>query len=256
MANSPFPGMDPFLQPHWLDVHAALAIYIRDHLNERLPAAFRASVEEQVDIGSDDEPRRAHPDVEVTRSRTESDDAGGVALLDPETAVVPVTVRMLDEPLHRRVVIHDDRRHLITAIELISPANKLQHRNDYIAKQDAYRIADVNLVEIDLIRGGPPVSLFARHYTLPPGVEYSISVWRHWQRLDVRVYPFGLWDPIPPIDVPLTEPLDATPLHLQPLVQRLYATGRYASAIDYDADLTPPLTGDDRRRMREPRTSA
>jgi hypothetical protein len=24
--NSPFPGMDPYLEPHWLDVHARLVL--------------------------------------------------------------------------------------------------------------------------------------------------------------------------------------------------------------------------------------
>jgi hypothetical protein len=29
--------MDPYLEPHWLDVHASLAIGSRDSLNEQLP---------------------------------------------------------------------------------------------------------------------------------------------------------------------------------------------------------------------------
>ena len=45
---SPFPGMDPYLEAHWRDVHAALIIYSRDALQGVLPGALRARVEERV----------------------------------------------------------------------------------------------------------------------------------------------------------------------------------------------------------------
>src|SRR3954452_10599825 len=45
---SPFPGMDPYLEGHWRDVHASLIIYIRDALQDSLPAELRARVEERV----------------------------------------------------------------------------------------------------------------------------------------------------------------------------------------------------------------
>ena len=45
---SPFPGMDPYLEAHWRDVHARLVIYAGDALQTFLPAALRARVEERV----------------------------------------------------------------------------------------------------------------------------------------------------------------------------------------------------------------
>src|SRR5437868_13950660 len=45
---SPFPGMDPYLEAHWRDVHARLIIYASDALQGVLPAALRARVEERV----------------------------------------------------------------------------------------------------------------------------------------------------------------------------------------------------------------
>src|ERR1700676_2877218 len=45
---SPFPGMDPYLEAHWRDVHASLIIYARDALQGVLPSALRARVEESV----------------------------------------------------------------------------------------------------------------------------------------------------------------------------------------------------------------
>src|SRR5882672_3901382 len=45
---SPFPGMDPYLEAHWRDVHASLIIYARDALQGVLPGSLRARVEESV----------------------------------------------------------------------------------------------------------------------------------------------------------------------------------------------------------------
>jgi hypothetical protein len=42
---SPFPGMDPYLEDHWRDVHTSLIIYIRDALQDVMPSALRARVE-------------------------------------------------------------------------------------------------------------------------------------------------------------------------------------------------------------------
>ena len=45
---SPFPGMDPFLEAHWGDVHTSLAVAIRNDLQHRLPDSLVARVEESV----------------------------------------------------------------------------------------------------------------------------------------------------------------------------------------------------------------
>src|SRR5947209_3184336 len=45
---SPFPGMDPYLEAHWRDIHARLIIYASDALQGALPSSLRARVEERV----------------------------------------------------------------------------------------------------------------------------------------------------------------------------------------------------------------
>lgn len=64
---SPFPGMDPYLESHWRDVHASLIIYARDALPGVLPGSLRAGVEESVLLetptGPGDHP--LFPDVRV-----------------------------------------------------------------------------------------------------------------------------------------------------------------------------------------------
>src|SRR5438552_10521608 len=64
---SPFPGMDPYLEAHWRDIHAGLVIYTRDALQGALPGALRARVEERVlletPLGISEHP--LYPDVRV-----------------------------------------------------------------------------------------------------------------------------------------------------------------------------------------------
>src|SRR5439155_5717244 len=67
---SPFPGMDPYLERSWGDVHQALIIYAREQLQPRLPGDLRARVEERVFVASADEPRKdMYPDVRVIEAR-------------------------------------------------------------------------------------------------------------------------------------------------------------------------------------------
>src|SRR5438045_2438233 len=86
---SPFPGMDPYLEAHWRDVHARLIIYACDALQSVLPGALRARVEESVLLetpkGLGDHP--LFPDVRVveyTAKRSlKTQPEAGVAVAEP-----------------------------------------------------------------------------------------------------------------------------------------------------------------------------
>ena len=52
--KSPFPGMDPYLERYWGDVHAKLMVYACDQINECLPKDLLARVEETVYVDADD----------------------------------------------------------------------------------------------------------------------------------------------------------------------------------------------------------
>ncbi len=63
---SPFPGMDPYLESHWGDVHTSFVTYARDALQKRLPADLRARIEECVSVESPlEKDRKRKPDVRV-----------------------------------------------------------------------------------------------------------------------------------------------------------------------------------------------
>src|SRR5436190_11969650 len=66
--KSPFPGMDPYLERYWGDVHHGLIQYTRDALQPRLPNDLRARVEERVFVEREPERiRQAVPDVHVSQ---------------------------------------------------------------------------------------------------------------------------------------------------------------------------------------------
>ena len=80
--KSPFPGMDPYLERHWRDVHHSLATYARDLLQLRLPSGLLARVEEQRCVESGEGlPRLIDVDVRVFQHR-------GAAAIGPATSAV------------------------------------------------------------------------------------------------------------------------------------------------------------------------
>src|SRR5262249_45102023 len=88
MMASPFPGMDPYLERHWGDVHHSLITYVRDHLQRMLPKDLRARVEERVFVESPEDGYRAIiPDVRVIergrRKGKRTPDASGLAVAEP-----------------------------------------------------------------------------------------------------------------------------------------------------------------------------
>lgn len=115
--KSPFPGMDPYLEKYWGDVHSALIIYTRDALQPGLPPDLLARVEERVfvetELGAN---RRIIPDVHVAMALRE----GGTAVAEPEVFEVleePITERYLEIRMR-------DGGKVITVIEFLGPANK------------------------------------------------------------------------------------------------------------------------------------
>src|SRR5947209_7078903 len=103
--RSPFPGMDPWLEFYWRDVHASMIIYIRDHLQDQLPEPLVARAEEDVSGDSDEKrPSLLRPEVEVAEDRPDAE--GGVATLAPPVSVAkPLLLRVPEPEVHRRVEI-------------------------------------------------------------------------------------------------------------------------------------------------------
>jgi hypothetical protein len=68
---NPFPGMNPYLERHWRDVHASLIVYMREALQSQLPDGLVARIEERVyvDYPRESITRLIYPDIRVSELR-------------------------------------------------------------------------------------------------------------------------------------------------------------------------------------------
>jgi len=247
--NNPFPGMNPWLQPFWRDVHAAFLVYARDQLNAELPSGLQARVDERLAIDADGETFHAYlPDVAITEPWDRP--SGPLLGLGGQTvtAAEPIVVDLGDEVL-RHVEIVDSRAHVITAIELLSISNKIDSDAAlaWRRKREDYLRGGISVVEIDLLRGGswalPSRSLLK---PVPEGrVCHHAAVTRPPRIQRCEFYILPLRQRLPAIRVPLRPNEADVALDLQVLVDQCYQGGRYGSVIDYSRPPEPPLPSDE-----------
>ena len=254
--DSPFPGMDPYLERFWNDVHGKLIAYIADDLNERLPPQYRATMQVRV-VFADVNPPAVDvrfPGVAVvsTPPVSETDRGGGTAtVVRPETGVAdaPFLVRFrIERRKEYSVEIRDTAsgEQVVTAIEVISPDNKRSGdgMRQFRTKQVEYHEAGVNRVEVDLLRRGTRLFDF-EEARLPPErrTPYYVCVYPGQPPWHCLVYAIGLRAPLPAIGIPLREGDADVTLDLQSLIRRVYRNGRFP--IDYGQPCDPPLDGPD-----------
>src|SRR5262249_32008294 len=108
-----------------------------------------------------------------------------------------------------------------------------------LAKQSAVRHSNAHVVEIDLLRGGPPMPAEGR-----PACTYAVLVSRVEQRPKADFWPFGLRDPLPTILVSLHEGDHDARLNLGAITDRVSDESGYPDDI-YRTDPDPPLNADD-----------
>lgn len=255
--KSPFPGMDPYLEQSWGDVHASLATYVKDQLQRKLPRELVARVEERVAVESKDfdpeeerefEPHDYYPDVRIEARRkgqtSTATEGGSLAVADA------IEVKRISEPFTQRSIHIIEPRsgnRIVTAIELLSPANKVGRdgRDAYQKKRAEYLEAGVSLVEIDLVREGRP-NLAVEIGRVPPSYRgpYRVCVVRAWRILNAQVYRVSLRQRLPEISIPLRKKDKEATLELQALIDLVYENGRY-DETDYNVDPEPPLARPD-----------
>src|SRR5262249_24586200 len=143
-------------------------------------------------VSFDDSASQRLPDVLVgkpdkgQRSHMGSDETGVATI---EAAIVRLA-KHEDEVGERWIeILHLPDMQLVTAIEILSPTNKIgSGRSDYLKKRNAFIDQPVNFVEIDLLLGGRRMPT---ECGLPPGDYYEI-VARAEGRPDARVFAWTL----------------------------------------------------------------
>ena len=249
--NNPFPGMNPFLQASWSDVHTTLIVSICDALSESLPPDLCARAEERFVLSETGEEKRTYrADVapaEPWRARLPPVASFGAAKEDGTALAIAEPLLFTGTIMTERwIEIQNAGGDLITVIEVLSPANKtVSGRGAYRDRQYHFLSAGVHLVEIDLIRGGMHVvSVDPEQAELPwpPGTCHLVCTTRMLGKEESRweVYFCPLRQPLPTIRVPLRRGEPDVALALQPLVDRCYRTGRYWLSSTPAQTLHPP----------------
>lgn len=245
MSTSPFPGMDPYLEApeRWADFHHALAERIKAALNGMLGESYFARVEVRTVWydGGEGGVQVGYPDVAILR------DAAAIYTVIPTRTDSPVAPIRRPIPLPQRVRLHSVRvygnpdRQLVTAIEILSPVNKTgSGLEKYQRKRVAIFSLGVNLVEIDLLRGGErPGSEVCEP---PLDTDYILLVNRPEDEATriSDIWPVALNEPLPIIPIPLRMPDSDLLLDLGQVVRQVYQEGAYGREIDYRHPVPAP----------------
>ena len=242
----PFPGMDPWLEHPdlWPDVHNSLIIAIRDALSPLVHPRYFVGVESRTTVLSGaDVDHLYEPDVGVhaVSRHPLAPKASAAALERTEVQPIEVMVPVENEEIEEVYLTIKELpgRKLVTVIEMLSPTNKKTRRprRQYLGKRRDLIRSRVNLVEIDLLRGGKPMPLVDP----PPPNDYRILICRARPVRKQVVYVFHWRTPIPPIPIPLL-PEDAEPvIDLNPVLHSLMERARYDLVIDYRQPPRPRL---------------
>ncbi len=241
---SPFPGIDPFIESQkWPDFHNRLIIEMADLLMPNLRPRYVVEVERNVSIeepGGNGASRTIRPDLTVSQRLGTQAAAGGLAT---EELTVPLLADLpeVEEKGQTYLAIRETASlRVVTVIELLSPENKrpgARARDSYEGKRRALRSAAINLVEMDLLRGGESLNLIEPS---PPG-DYFVNVYRP-GRKQAQIYAWPLPHRLPRISVPLAEGDDDVALDLQAAATAVYDRAGYDYSLRYDQPLNPPLT--------------
>ena len=163
----------------------------------------------------------------------------------PQDEAVSVQLPATDtEREHYLEILRVDSREVVAVIEILSPTNKYgAGRREYLGQRAAVQYSFSHLVEIDLLRAGPPMPVVG---AVPAG-GYRILVRDASRAPDARLYAFGIRAPIPEFIMPLSPGAEGMAVSMKPILDDVYAIGSYDRDIDYGQDPPePPLSDGDR----------
>src|SRR6266511_3021566 len=131
------------------------------------------------------------PDAYILRESGTAERYGADTLTAPIRMAAPIESTMKEHFVEVRSV---GDLELITAIEILSPSNKRgEGREKYLAKRRRILRSEVNLVELDLLRGGERLPMLAPY----PPEPYFVLVHRANSRPIADVWPIPLSAALP-----------------------------------------------------------
>lgn len=245
--TSPFPGMNPYLEDKriWPGFHQRLTNELADSLNSQIGPKYYADVEvhtalKDINIATK---QSIYPDVGIFEPKPE---VPMPSLAVAEMTFTPAPIQRLTvegRTKTRTVKVYvTETDELVTAIEILSPANKRgDSLLDYRRKRKQLLNTSVHLVELDLLRVGqrpgpevddPPIEK----------ADYVLLINRH---RDIRpriseIWPVSLNEALPILGIPLLPPDPVVPLDLNAAIQAVYQRAGYSWRIDYGQAVPPP----------------
>jgi hypothetical protein len=244
--QSPFPGMDPYLEHPalWPDVHNRLIAALADDLSERVAPRYYVGLERRTYLlKADDLVFVGRPDLAV--APTSGPPAVALQPTTTSTLVLEVDVPMQDEVSENFLEIHEVKTgKLITIVELLSPVNKLhkQGREEYERKRGYVFRSWTSLVEIDLLRAGEPMPVIGAQVKS----DYRLLVSQGTHRPRAALMAFMLRQPIPAFTLPLLPDDEEPEVTLNHILHDLYRRARFDLRLDYTQPPVPSLSEADR----------
>jgi hypothetical protein len=249
----PFPGMDPYLekQPYWGDFTPRFISFLAHELLTLLFPRYEVCVEEYLYVAHEEiRLHRVRPDVAITTQGVPPRGPGSGAFAQD------VSVEELEYPAYEPIaqrhikVIQPRTGRVVAVIEVLSPTNKQAGEDGldaYIEKRTEYLAARINLIEIDLLRGGERLPMAGE---LPPG-DYYVYVGRAHRKPRGQVIAWPWRRSIPELPVPLLPDDGEVAVPLQKVFGAAYDLGLYERRLPYGESLTPPLNAEDALWARE-----
>lgn len=247
---SPFPGMNPYLESPavWSSFHTRLLVAIADTLapvlrpNYYIEVETRTYVEQEDGEDEEDELLIGIPDAAVLSvtslkqpKETVSEAASTLTQNRPQPITLPMPTTLKERYLEVREIGTET---VITVIEVLSPKNKKRGKGRVVYERKRSRILGSlsNLIEIDLLRGNPPMTMLGQ---VQP-THYRIVVSQSEQRPQADLYGFNLPEPIPSFPLPLKPEEQEPMVDLQAIVQGVCERAGYDDRIDYRQPIPPP----------------
>jgi hypothetical protein len=250
----PFPGMDPYLERSeiWADFHDSLIIYIRETLQPLIRPKYVALAQDRLFVVESDRP--IYPDVAVIETSSHRRErSGATALVADQPIVMEISREEFREPFIQIIEPAAGNR-VVTAIEVLSPDNKAPGagRVSYTQKREEFWAARTHLIEIDLLRNGlRTVRISDQQFNEAIQDSRVAQPWRYLVAVSRafpsrhELYPFGLQQRLPYIDVPLTPGDSDVVLNLQAAFERTWDAGPYPELLRYEAPPPAPLSDEE-----------
>lgn len=242
---SPFPGMNPYLENPalWSKIHKRLIVAIADFLSPQLLPKYIVDIEDRVyQTVDEDSVLVGIPDVAVQRQQTLAiQDIANIAVATPPVKALTVDIPVPETIRESYLEVRDvATREVITVIEVLSPKNKRLGEGRKVYEKKRLRVLGSlsNLVEIDLLRDGKPMTILNIHIQS----HYRVLISRADKRPKADLYAFNLQNKIPSFSLPLCEEDVEPVIDLQTLINELYHRTGYALIIDYSQEPIPKFS--------------